>query len=95
MSNNEKNTISEDDLESVTGGKSDYSQNCGAILSTDCMFCIWQHHNQGVFDGVLKDTVGCAPAKFGQGKYGYVGSPVSRIWVNAVATSNKPDDGGS
>ena len=64
MSDNNNNNpnllkLNVEDLDSVTGGISDHSTQCGNAISTRCGFCIHQKHGQFTFDGVLHDTIGC------------------------------------
>jgi hypothetical protein len=51
--------ISPEELGRVGGGASDHSQVCGMELSFDCFFCTRKMDGQHVFDGVLRDTIGC------------------------------------
>ncbi|MDR2570378.1 MAG: hypothetical protein LBD23_08800 [Oscillospiraceae bacterium] len=61
--NNQKEftILSEENLDQITGGKSDRSHACEKTIGTHCFFCSYQHHGQFRFScGTVKDTIGCS-----------------------------------
>ena len=68
--------LDDDDLDSVNGGISDHSVNCGNAISITCCFCVHQQHGQLTFDGVLHDIIGCQKSF---GPHGSIGGMVLAI----------------
>jgi len=56
----EMKTLTPEELEKVEGGASDYSQTCGMQIQTNCIFCTKNKPGQVVYDGGVRDCIGCS-----------------------------------
>ena len=68
--------LDDEELESVTGGISDHSVNCGNMISIKCCFCVNQKHGQLMLGDELNDIIGC---KLSFGPHGSIGGIVLAI----------------
>jgi len=56
----EKKLLTPEELEKVEGGASDYSQNCGMKIQTNCIFCTKNKPGQVPYQGEVRDCIGCS-----------------------------------
>ena len=71
--------LSPEELEGVGGGISDYSAECGYVLSGNCFFCTKQAHDKITIEDVVYDCIGC---KDFPGPYNNING---KVWANGRA----------